>query len=101
MKEICEKRGNKLYVTVPIELDHVEADQLRQEVERMLVDAVIREVIFDFRNTVFMDSSGIGMLMGRQRSMQQMGGCVRVIHAGERIQRILELSGVYKVITIN
>lgn len=101
MKDRCLRKGNKLYVTVPVELDHVSSNEIREDIEKELVDTVIREVIFDFRNTVFMDSSGIGMLMGRYRSMSQMGGCVKAIHVGERVTRILELSGIYKVISIN
>lgn len=101
MESRCLRKGNKLYVTVPLELDHVCSEELRAEIEKELIDTVTKEVIFDFRNTVFMDSSGIGMLMGRYRSMNQMGGCVKVIHAGNRVSRILELSGIYKVISIN
>jgi len=47
-----------------------------------------------------MDSSGIGMLMGRYRSMNQMGGSVVAVHVKERVAKILQLSGIYKVIPV-
>lgn len=40
----------------------------------------VREVVFDFRKTVFMDSSGIGLVMGRFREMELIGGKVRAVH---------------------
>ena len=55
---------------------------------------------FDFKNTEFMDSSGIGLLMGRYKLMRALGGEVRIIHAGERIYKILVLSGIHKIIPI-
>mgnify|MGYP003297883605 CR=1 FL=1 len=57
-------------------------------------------VIFDFADTNFMDSSGIGLLMGRYKLMRALGGTVRIVHAGERIQKILMLSGIHKIIQI-
>ena len=58
----------------------------------------VREVVFDFRKTVFMDSSGIGLVMGRFREMELIGGKVRAVHVGERMRRILVMSGVTRVI---
>lgn len=51
-------------------------------------------------DTGFMDSSGIGMIMGRYRNLGMIGGRVSAIHVNERIYKILYLSGVYKVIDI-
>lgn len=58
------------------------------------------EVVFDFRKTVFMDSSGIGLVMGRFREMELIGGKVRAVHVGERMRRILVMSGVTRVIEV-
>ena len=47
-------------IRLPEEVDHFVADRLREEAGEILVERNVREVVFDFRKTVFMDSSGIG-----------------------------------------
>ena len=51
-------------IRLPEEVDHFVADRLREEAGEILVERNVREVVFDFRKTVFMDSSGIGLVMG-------------------------------------
>ena len=75
-------------------------DRLREEAGEILVERNVREVVFDFRKTVFMDSSGIGLVMGRFREMELIGGKVRAVHVGERMRRILVMSGVTRVIEV-
>ena len=84
----------------PEEVDHFVADRLREEAGEILVERNVREVVFDFRKTVFMDSSGIGLVMGRFREMELIGGKVRAVHVGERMRRILVMSGVTRVIEV-
>ena len=84
-------------IRLPEEVDHFVADRLREEI---LVERNVREVVFDFRKTVFMDSSGIGLVMGRFREMELIGGKVRAVHVGERMRRILVMSGVTRVIEV-
>ena len=60
----------------------------------------IRSLLFDFGGTSFMDSSGIGMIIGRYKMMRFMGGNVLAIHVGEQMRRLLTMSGIYKVIDI-
>lgn len=100
MEEFFQVKGNILTVRVPEELDHHSAQMIREGTERLTDHQTIRQVVFDFRKTRFMDSSGIGMLMGNYRRMSQMGGCVIAVHVKERVAKILQLSGVYKVIPI-
>ena len=105
-------------IRLPEEVDHFVADRLREEAGEILVERNVREVVFDFRKTVFMDSSGIGMIMGRYsqiymlggsgiglvmgrfREMELIGGKVRAVHVGERMRRILVMSGVTRVIEV-
>lgn len=61
-------------IRLPEEVDHFVADRLREEAGEILVERNVREVVFDFRKTVFMDSSGIGLVMGRFREMELIGG---------------------------
>lgn len=100
MQDVMKKNGTMLTVAVPGEVDHCFADSIREELDRKLQTEDISVLEFDFHATKFMDSSGIGLLMGRYKLMHALGGCVRAVHAGERIYKILMLSGIHKIIPI-
>ena len=61
----------------------------------MMLDS---HIVFDFSDTKFMDSSGIGVLAGRYRKISCFGGKVYVIHANRRIRKILEMSGIGDIV---
>lgn len=100
MEKLIQKRDKTLIVQIPKEVDHCFADAVRDEIDRRLQTEDIESLEFDFRNTEFMDSSGIGLLMGRYKLMRALEGSVRITHAGERIRKILVLSGIHKIIQI-
>ena len=100
MEQQIEKINNTLHVRVPAEVDHCQTDEIREKIDRIIQTEEIKLLEFDFAKTEFMDSSGIGLLMGRYKLMRTLGGTVRIIHAGERIQKILMLSGIHKIIQI-
>ena len=91
---------NSLTMFLPREVDHHAAEELKREVDEMIERNHIKIVIFDFQETDFMDSSGIGMIMGRYKNIRFAGGTVLAVRVNERIRRILTLSGVYKYIDI-
>ena len=98
---ILERVGILLLIRVPTELDHHVAEQIREEVDMILKTEDIQRLVFDFSQTVFCDSSGIGMLMGRYKIMRALGGQVQAIHVDENVYRILRISGITKLISVN
>ena len=98
-KEIFVKDA-VMTIRLPEEVDHFEADRLREEAGKMLEERNVKEVVFDFRKTGFMDSSGIGMIMGRYRQIYMLGGEICAAHANERVKKILTMSGVTKIMEI-
>ena len=98
MEKLVHKRGTTLHVRIPKEVDHCFTEQLRDFLDRKVQTENIKVIEFDFQNTEFMDSSGIGFLMGRFKLMRALGGTVHIINAGERIQKVLMLSGIHKII---
>lgn len=92
--------GTTLTVHLPSEIDHHSSEQIRKETDRLIQSRNIRYILFDFGKTEFMDSSGIGMLIGRYKMMRYVGGTVAAVCVNERMQRILYLSGIYKIIDI-
>lgn len=90
-----------LRIAVPKELDHHCAKQLQQEAD-LLIDAYhVRRLIFDFSGTEFMDSSGIGVLIGRSKNMQYSGGKVEAANLNERVRKIFRISGLTNLIQVN
>ena len=100
MEKIFAIKGTNLTIHMPKELDHHNAEAVRRQADRMLERFMILRLVFDFQDTEFMDSSGIGMIMGRYKNIRFAGGTVLAVRVNERIRRILTLSGVYKYIDI-
>lgn len=95
-----EVQENCLTILLPKELDHHNAEEIRRSADRLIEQRHIKYVIFDFANTGFMDSSGIGVMMGRYREISLRGGEVWATHANERMKKILTMSGITKIIRI-
>lgn len=91
-------QDNSLTVYLPAEVDHCNAEIVRKKTDSLIERNHIKYIIFDFRNTSFMDSSGIGVIMGRYKLVCLLGGGVWAAHANERIRKILKMSGVAKLI---
>lgn len=98
MEKLIQKRENVLIVKIPEEVDHYFSDEIREIIDRRLQTEDIGVLEFDFTETEFMDSSGIGLLMGRYQIMKALRGRVVITHAGDRIRKILMLSGIHKII---
>jgi len=91
---------NCLMVLMPGEVDHYNAGTICEGADRLLLREDVYHVVFDFENTRFMDSSGIGIIMGRYRKISCFGGKVYAIHANAQIRRILDISGLSKMVEI-
>ena len=91
---------NCLTIFLPHEVDHHNAEEIRKESDHLIERNHIRYVIFDFAETNFMDSSGIGVIMGRYKRIYMLGGEVCAVHANERMKKILTMSGVTKIMQI-
>lgn len=91
---------NCLTIFLPQEVDHHNAEEIKKETDRMIGSRHIKCVIFDFKETDFMDSSGIGVIMGRYKKLYLMGGEVWAVHVNPRMKRILKMSGVTKIMQL-
>ena len=98
MKYLVEE--NCLTIYLPREVDHHYAEEIKKEADRLIERKHIKHVIFDFKNTDFMDSSGIGVIMGRYRQIYLLGGEVWAVHANERMKKNLNMSCMTKIIQL-
>ena len=90
--------GDRLMVRLAGELDHCCAQTVRRELDALIADPSIRALILDFTALQFMDSSGIGVVLGRYRQMRERGGQLAVVHMNQHIARIFHMSGLDRVI---
>ena len=80
---------NCLMVRLPEEVDHHKSTYICEKADSYILREEVENVVFDFEETRFMDSSGIGIIMGRYKKIACFGGKVFAIHADPQIRRIL------------
>ena len=83
-----------LYAYLAGEIDHDAAQSLRMQLDDALVSRSPRTLIVDLGGVGFMDSSGIGLILGRQRCARTLGGTLRIQHAPEALRRVLQLANI-------
>ncbi|OON93913.1 MAG: anti-sigma F factor antagonist [Candidatus Epulonipiscioides saccharophilum] len=88
---------NTLFVNLDGEIDHHTSTSIRSEIDKLYDSSRISNIIFNFENVTFMDSSGVGLLMGRFRNATIGGGKVALIKVPKEIDKILNISGIYKL----
>ena len=93
-----ERTGSQLVLHICEELDHHTAGQISKVVDLQIEKGNVRTLIFDFSGITFMDSSGIGMVMGRHRKMNFLGGRTFVTGIGDNVDRIFFFSWLYRII---
>ncbi len=84
-------RVGVLYAYLAGEIDHDSAQQLRETIDARLMGECPRYLVLDFGQVGFMDSSGLGLILGRQRRVQALGGTLSVQHPPEQVAKMLKL----------
>jgi len=95
---LYEKKRSTLTVRLSGELDHNVAAGIRAEVDELILDPRVRRLVFDLNELEFMDSSGIGLIIGRYKLMARRGGTVAVSCKHGRVDKIFEMAGLYQLV---
>ena len=95
-----DREDKQLVVEITEEIDHHVAEKIRRKVDNEITRYMPRKTIFDLSRVSFMDSAGIGMLIGRYKMMKLIGGSLEIVNISETVKRILEMSGINKIIPI-
>lgn len=93
-----ESKDDKLIVHMSGELDHHSAEEVRNKIDDRLDRDNIGKLIMDFEDVNFMDSSGIGVVIGRYKKLMSKKGIICITKAGGSVKRVFELSGIFKII---
>ncbi len=93
-----ESIGTTLVVKLAGEIDQSCAEEIRGDIDREITLRHAQNLILDFAAVDFMDSSGLGMIIGRYKQMKARGGKTMIIRAKPQVDKILSLSGLKKII---
>lgn len=82
------------------EIDDCSVQKIRRRADYEIERYMPRKVIFDFDSVTFMDSAGIGLIIGRYKFTNMLGGKLEVANLTQSVKKIFEMSGILKLIPI-
>jgi len=94
------KKDKLLLIKITEEIDHHSTEKIRRKADSEITRYMPRKVVFDFDKVSFMDSAGIGMIIGRYKTANLLGGTVEMKNVKPSIKKIFEMSGVLKLIPV-
>ena len=95
-----ELNNGKMLVSVKGEIDHHSAVSMRTGIDAKIFEHRPKEFVFDLSEVNFMDSSGLGLIMGRYSLVKELGGEMKVLNPCKSVLRVLELAGFNRLIKI-
>ena len=98
MQVLCRKNNDSVLARLSGELDHHTAPQAREKLEEALKDPSVLALTVDLSELTFMDSSGIGVLLGRYKTLCSRGGALFVKDPQPQVERVMRTSGLYSVV---
>ena len=98
MESFYKNEDKQLIFKMDEEIDECTAQKIRRKLDNEIEKHIPKEIIFDFSNVSFMDSAGIGLLIGRYKLANMLGGKVHVTNMTQPVRKIFEMSGMQKII---
>ena len=95
-----KQEPQKLTAFLSGEIDHHRAKELREAIDFAVREQYPPTVILDFRRVTFMDSSGIGLIMGRAKLTEEYGGTLEIHNPSQQIRKVLRISGADRLAVI-
>ena len=89
-----EQVGSILFACIQGEVDHHWANVLRAQIDSRITLGMPQTLVLDFSAVTFMDSSGVGLILGRYKKISALGGTLVVQHAPSSISRMLAIAGI-------
>lgn len=93
-------RGQTICAKLVGDIDHHSAKELRCEIDAAVSENGAKELILDFASVTFMDSSGIGLVMGRYKTISEQGGRLIIAKMPDYIRKVMRLAGVNRLAKI-
>ena len=90
----------RLTITLSGEIDHHNAAALRLEADEAIQSSMAKNIRLDFGDVTFMDSSGIGFVLGRYRIAESCGANIEIINLSGRLYNMMKLAGLEKLVIL-
>lgn len=100
MKVNYDSKDKLLNLEINEEIDHHISQNLRRTIDYEIQRRNPKRIILDFNNVYFMDSAGIGMVIGRYKTASMIGAKLEMKNVRKNVKRIFEMTGVLKIIPI-
>lgn len=98
MQVETQYKNMTLIIGIYGEIDHHSTEEIREKIDKALQHRTCKNILFDFSHVTFMDSSGIGMVIGRYKHMKSLGGKTVLASADEKVAQIFKISGLMKIL---
>ncbi len=92
--------GQVLKIKLKGDLDHHSADEVRGLIDEKIKNEKFNKLVIDFKGLDFIDSSGIGFVIGRYKVIRKRNGVIEIVNASNKVRKILDMSGIGKIINI-
>lgn len=92
--------GETLYCRLSGEIDHHTALPIRLETDDRIENSRPRHTVLDFSEVTFMDSSGIGLVMGRYKLISEFGGDLEVTGLSNNAYKVMHLAGIDRIANV-
>ena len=100
MNVTVEQSGSLVIGYLSGEIDHHTAREIRDKLDKIISINKPSHLILDFKNITFMDSSGIGLVMGRYRTLRSYKGTLEIRNVNPQTKKLLELAGIGSIAII-
>ena len=100
MNTQIEYSNKNLYIRLKGDIDHHSAKDIREDIDRALYKYTPETVVIDLSAVDFMDSSGLGLILGRYTKINILGGILKIANPSTKIEEILKMAGADKLIPI-
>lgn len=94
------EKDKLLVFKITDEIDDCNVQKIRRKADYEIERYMPKKVVFDFDSVTFMDSSGIGLIIGRYKFANMLGGKLEVANLTQNVKKIFEMSGILKLIPV-
>ena len=96
----CVMKKDTLMIEIEGDFDHHTAKYIRSEIDKAIFYYRPQVALLNVENVDFMDSSGLGLILGRYTSVREVGGILKIVNPSRDIEKILALAGIERLIPI-
>jgi stage II sporulation protein AA (anti-sigma F factor antagonist) len=98
MHIVVKRQNDNITATLFGELDHHSADKVKAQLDDIIKEYNDMNLVLDLKNLSFMDSSGLGVLLGRYKKLKACGNRMYLKNPNSQVEKVFNVSGIYNII---